>query len=282
MSEPHQVSDPACSPPHSWAAAAITIFAKKRLYTHSCPHLCLLVAYFNIRRASPTIFSPPVTNYTTSTMYPSLPRLRTVSAVSIAMFLLASASPIRAIPIRIAVYVPAAIHFDIEAGSQLNHDLHAIASSPDIHLDVANDIVEQLDNALHAIAPAVDVHPSIEHISSPSDHANVNAAATHIRPDIEDSNSKSSHHDLDYNHEPHDFTLFHERLVGNAKTPNELNHMHQVPDESEKHINDGVVNGMKISSHNPFRALNHASSRSDALVIQPDAPTSPAEDSHPQ
>ncbi|KAJ3905497.1 hypothetical protein F5879DRAFT_735660 [Lentinula edodes] len=281
MSEPHQVSDPACSPPHSWATAAITIFAKKRLHTQfrlqpPLPKFpCRLILTFVER---PRFFSL-LTKYTTFTMYPSLPRLRTASAVSIAMFLFALPLPTRAIPIRIAVYVPAAIHFDIEAGSQLNHDHHTISSSPDIHLDVANDIAEQLDHALHAIAPVVDVHPSIEHISSPPDHANVRAAVTHIRPDFEDSNSKFSHHDLDYNHEPHDSTLFHERLVGNAKS-----HATSAPYPGElNHLNDGgVVSGLKISTHNPFRALNHASSHSDSLVIQPDTVTSSAEDVHSQ
>ncbi|KAJ3879200.1 hypothetical protein F5051DRAFT_212197 [Lentinula edodes] len=208
-------------------------------------------------------------------MYSTLPFLRTISAVSIAIFLFASASPTRAIPIRIAVYVPAAIHLDVEVtGSQLNHDLHAIASSPDIHLDVENDSVQQPEHALHASALVVDVHPSIELIGGRPDHTNVPAAVTYIRPDIEELNSKSSHHDLDYNHEPHDSSLFHERLVGNAKT-----HAMSAPHTGElNHVNDGVASGLKISSHNPFRALNHASSHSDSLVVQADTSTSSAED----
>ncbi|KAJ3913780.1 hypothetical protein F5877DRAFT_71276 [Lentinula edodes] len=213
-------------------------------------------------------------------MYSTLPFLRKISAVSIAIFLFASASPTRAIPIRIAVYVPAAIHLDVEVtGSQLNHDLHAIASSPDIHLDVENDSVQQPEHALHASALVVDVHPSIELIGGRPDHTNVPAAVTYIRPDIEESNSKSSHHDLDYNHEPHDSTLFHELLVGNAKS-----HATSAPCPGElNHLNDGgVVSGLKISTHNPFRALNHASSHSDSLVIQPDTVTSSAEDVHSQ
>ncbi|KAJ3885075.1 hypothetical protein GG344DRAFT_70841 [Lentinula edodes] len=207
-------------------------------------------------------------------MYSTLPFLRTVSAVSIAIFLFASASPSRAIPIRIAVYVPAAIHLDVEVtGSQLNHDLHAIASSPDIHVDVENDSVQQSDHALHASALVVDVHPSVELTSGRPDPP-VLAAVTYIRPDIEESNSKSSHHDLDYNHEPHDSSLFHERLVGNAKT-----HAMSAPHTGElNHVNDGVASGLKISSHNPFRALNHASSHSDSLVVQADTVTSSAED----
>ncbi|KAJ4470703.1 hypothetical protein C8J55DRAFT_491777 [Lentinula edodes] len=209
-------------------------------------------------------------------MYSTLPFLRTVSAVSIAIFLFASASPSRAIPIRIAVYVPAAIHLDVEVtGSQLNHDLHAIAPSPDIHLDVENDSVQHPDHALHASALVVDVHPNVELISGRPD-PNVPAASTYIRPDIEESNIKSSHHDLDYNHEPHDSSLFHDRFVGNAKT-----HAMSAPHPGEpKYVNDGVVSGLKISSHNPFRALNHASSHSDSFVIQPDTVTSSAEDVH--
>ncbi|KAJ3859811.1 hypothetical protein EV359DRAFT_67847 [Lentinula novae-zelandiae] len=208
-------------------------------------------------------------------MYSTLPCLRTISALSIAIFLFASASPTRAIPIRIAVYVPAAIHLDVEVtGSQLNHDLHAIASSPDIHLDVENDSAQQSEHALHASAPVVDVHPNIELVGSRPDHANVPAAVTYIRPDIEEPSSKYSHHDLDYNHEPHDSSLFHERLVGNAKT-----HAMSAPHPGElNHLNDGVVSGLKISSHNPFRALNHASSHSDSLVIQADTVTPSAED----